>query len=288
MSTLKALRTRIHSIQATQKITTAMKLVSAAKLRRSQERLDSIRAYHTHFQTFWNEIVRAAYFEDLPIWLTQKKSPSKLVIVIMGDRGLCGSYNANMFRFVKHIVESHPHNTIRILPLGYRAIDMLKSHFGSSFVGLLFPSREIKPSLNEMERTVTQFLIKHLQEHDYQSVQICTTHFQSVLHQNITSSELLLDPEPPIVDGYSPFFEPSRKGVLDAAAPLFLEQWVRLSLAEAHTSEYASRMRAMDNATDNARDVLKTLKRSYNRTRQAGITRELIEIVSGANALQAH
>lgn len=287
MSTLKALRTRIQSIKATQKITTAMKLVSAAKLRRAQERLDSIQLYDTPFHHMWHEMVRAAYFEDLPLWLTQKKESSqKLMIVIMGDRGLCGSYNANMLRFVKHSFETNTHTGIRILPLGYRAIDMMRHAYGQHFIGLLFPSREKKPTLHEIERTVTSFLIKHLQEHDYHSVQLCTTRFKSILHQEINCQEILLNPNPPIVDGYAPFFEPGRKSMLDALAPLYIEQSVRLALAHAHASEYATRMRAMDSATDNANDVLTKLNRCYNRTRQAGITRELIEIVSGANALE--
>ena len=286
MSTLKALRTRIQSIKATQKITTAMKLVSAAKLRRAQDRLVHVQHYDDHFHNTWNQVVRAAYFQDLPFWLTQKKNaPKKLMIVIMGDRGLCGSYNANMLRFVKQNFDDHK-NGIDILPIGYRAIDMMKRSYGHCFAGLLFPSRDKKPTPQDIERATTDFLMKHLQDHDYYSVQLCTTIFKSVLQQSISCQELLLNPEPPIVDGYAPFFEPGRKSLLKSLAPLYVEQSLRFALAQAHTSEYAARMRAMDSATNNASDVLKKLNRSYNRTRQATITRELIEIVSGANALQ--
>ncbi len=288
MSTLKTLRSRIKTVRATQKITTAMKLVSAAKLRKTQEQLNAFYYYDEGFNRMWGSLLQGAYLEDLPEWLCTQQNAGKLLIVFMADRGLCGSYNANMLRFIKKQVseDNMKYGRVDLLPLGHKAMDMLRKEYGKRFVRLLFPSREQKPSVLEFLHTTTEFLIEHLSSKAYSSVCVCYTRFHSVLRQTIQQEELLIEKTINISPGFPPLFEPSRKTLIEQLAPSYLSNTLRRAYSESQTSEQAARMRAMETATNNANDVLNKLRRTYNRTRQAGITRELIEIISGANALE--
>ena len=292
MSTLKALRSRIKTVRSTQKITTAMKLVSAAKLRRAQENLASFKAYDRAFQKTWNDILHTAYNDDIPDWLTTREDPlqgkRKLIVVFMSDRGLCGSYNATIARAIKHgMVDDMPQfGSVRILPIGLKAIDSLRRDYGKHFAALLFPSREQKPSSHELIQTASTFLYNHLHEHIYASVEIWYMRFENVLTQSLVKEELLIARHCEIHPGFPPLFEPNRKAVLETVAPLYVTNSLRRAYIESQTAEQSARMRAMDTATTNASDVLTRLHRTYNRTRQATITRELIEIISGADSLK--
>ncbi len=287
MSTLKALRSRIKTVRSTQKITTAMKLVSAAKLRKAQDQLQNFVPYDQGFRDAWELLTKGSYFEDLPHFICPQEGAGKLLIVFMADRGLCGSYNAGMARFIKKKIEDDKKNygAVSLLPLGHKAVDFLRKDYGQKFAGLIFPSREQRPTPLDYIQTIGDFLYDHLINHVYASVEICYTHFESVLKQTICVEELLIKKEMNIPFGFAPFLEPSRKSLVRDLMPLYLTNSLRRAYFQSQTSEQASRMRAMDTATNNANDVLTKLHRTYNRTRQATITRELIEIISGANAL---
>lgn len=292
MSTLKALRSRIKTVKSTQKITTAMKLVSAAKLRRAQENLASFKAYDAVFKRTWNDILDTAYNDDIPDWLTTREDPvqgrRKLIVVFMSDRGLCGSYNATIARAVKQSMqdEMQQFNRIEILPIGLKAIDSLRREYGKHFAALLFPSREQKPSARELIQTASTFLYNHLHEHIYASLEIWYMRFENVLTQSLRREEILIARHPEIHSGFPPIFEPDRKTILESAASTYITNSLRRAYIESQTAEQSARMRAMDTATNNASDVLTRLHRTYNRTRQASITRELIEIISGADSLK--
>lgn len=291
MSTLKALRTRIKSVQATQKITTAMKLVSAAKLRKAQEQLESFRGYASAVCSMWNSATQGVDTNDLPPWM-QSSGENHLYIVIMADRGLCGSYNAAMVRFMKKVMEEqarYTHKT-KILPLGHKAVDLLKREMGNYFGDIVFPSRDKKPNTEEVVEGLSSYLFEHLASNKYKVVKIFYTRFVNVLRQEIEVLDLVggdINQDDAASSGYPPLFEPNQEALISKLAPLYFKNQIRYAVYESTTSEQAARMRAMDTATDNANDVITKLKRTYNRTRQAGITRELIEIISGANALQA-
>ena len=292
MSTLKALRSRIKTVRSTQKITTAMKLVSAAKLRRAQENLASFKDYDHAFQKTWNDILNTAYNDDIPDWLTTREDPShgkrKLIIVWMSDRGLCGSYNATIARAVRHGMaeDIRQFGRVDLLPIGLKAIDTLRRDYGKQFAALLFPSREQKPSSCTLVNTTATFLQNHLQEHLYTSVEVWYMRFENVLTQSLIKEELLINRHSEIHPGFPPLFEPNRKSVLESIAPTYIKNSLRRAYIESQTAEQSARMRAMDTATNNASDVLTRLHRTYNRTRQATITRELIEIISGADSLK--
>ncbi len=295
MSTLKALRTRIKSVKATQKITTAMKLVSAAKLRRAQEQLESYKSYAQTLDHAWQSALSGCDKDDLPKWLLPETSTeaSELVVVFMADRGLCGSYNAVITRYIRHMMMTakSQNRTIKILPLGFKAIDLLRGEFQSSFLKILFENREKKPTLSQILHTTGDFLVEHLKENQYSSVKLVFTEFRSILRQDVTQCELLIggsetdSPGSDIAGGYGPLLEPNAGELINNLAAMYVTSRIRYALYQSQTSEQAARMRAMDAATDNANDIITKLNRTYNRTRQAGITRELIEIISGANAL---
>ncbi len=290
MSTLKALRTRIRSVQATQKITTAMKLVSAAKLKKAQDQLQGFQGYASAIRSIWAKASEDVDTNDLPLWM-QPHGDNHLYIVLMSDRGLCGSYNAAMVRHMKRVMEerSRYNAHTKILPIGYKAIDLLKRDMGSHFGDILFPNREHKPHTEEIVETLTQYLSTYLTRERYGAVRIYYTRFINVLRQDIESVDLVKAKNSEEVkesSGYPPLFEPDQASLISSLAPLYFKNLIRYAVYESATSEQASRMRAMDTATENAGDVITKLKRTYNRTRQAGITRELIEIISGANALE--
>lgn len=286
MSTLKALRTRIKTVKATQKITTAMKLVSAAKLRRAQDQLGAFTPYAKNMEAVWQKALKAGESEDFPKWLTPQ-GEEELIIVLMADRGLCGSYNAVMARHIRKMMGDAraQKKSIKILPLGFKALDLLRGDLGNNFLKLLFENREKKPSLSQVFYSLSTFLEEHLQQTSYGSVRIVFTEFRSILRQEITEIELLIQPNEEKEMGYGPLIEPSPKELIESLAFLYLNSQLRYALYQSQTAEQAARMRAMDTATDNANEVITRLNRTYNRTRQAGITRELIEIISGANAL---
>lgn len=291
MSTLKALRSRIRTVHATQKITTAMKLVSAAKLRKAQEQLEAFRDYAQALNDLWISASEDIDAQDFPKWL-RASGEDKLYIVIMADRGLCGSYNAAMVRHMKKVIESErgqPGKT-KILPVGLKAVDLLKADFEEYFQEILFPNREKKPRTAEVIDTLSHYLVDLLKSNSYGSVKVFYTKFINVLRQDIESIELLggqNEGQAKPSKGYPPLFEPNQETMIERLAPLYFKNQIRYVVYEAATAEQAARMRAMDTATENAKEVIRSLKRTYNRTRQAGITRELIEIISGANALKA-
>ncbi|MBX9977382.1 MAG: ATP synthase F1 subunit gamma, partial [Alphaproteobacteria bacterium] len=284
MSTLKTLRSRIKTVKATQKITTAMKLVSAAKLRKAQEQLASFHAFDHAMKSTWQLLTETAYGEDLPSYACKQEGAPKLIVVFMADRGLCGSYNASMMRFLRQKIndDTKIYGRVDLLPIGHKAIDLLKRDHGHRFTGLLFPSKEYKPKTNEVIDKITTFLVSQMKANPYGSIHVCYTHFESVLRQTIVMDEILFNATKDIQPGFSPFFEPNRKDLIEKLIPTYIANSLRRAYLDANTSEHAARMRAMDSATNNANDVLTRLHRTYNRTRQANITRELIEIISGA------
>jgi F-type H+-transporting ATPase subunit gamma len=294
MATVKLLRNRIKSVQSTQKITTAMKLVSASKLRRAQEQLLSMQEYHKAFQKLWKTLcVYDKAFLELPSYF-KSEGKTKLLIFITSDRGLCGGFNSNIVRHIKHQIQEETQNgfDVKLLPLGIKGVDQLKRDYGHLFVSLLVNSRDESLSTEQKSGRVIEFLMNHLKETSYHSIEIVSTHFKSIIQQDIKTTKvfplnLMDDQEYPTQENYPPIFEPDQNTLFERLLYFYLSDKIRFAYFQSETAEQASRMRAMDAATNNAKDVILLLTRLYNRTRQANITRELIEIISGANAINA-
>lgn len=297
MPNLKDLRSRIKSIKATQKITSAMKMVSAAKLRKAQENAFASRSYVQGVETLMQQMVAGESLEEAPLLLSGVSAqPAHLLLVLTSDRGLCGGFNSSIVKEARHQIENLElaGREVKILCLGRKGRDQLKRYHDDKILETIGDiGKEISPL--ECAKRVTQRVQNLLENREIGSVSCVHTLFKSALSQEVVydqlvpftkeaSSEKSSDQEKSLdFAGYE--FEPSQKGLLDTLVPRHFLAQIYRALLETIASEHGARMTAMDNATRNARDVIKQLELTYNRTRQAYITKELIEIISGAEAL---
>ncbi len=295
MASLIDIRRRLRSVKSTQQITKAMKMVAAAKLRRAQDRVVGARPYAALLGKVLASVKAHAGEVKDPL-LAVREEKRVLVLVIAGDRGLCGAFNTNVNRATAHLIAAHPEWTeVRILPVGKKAVDFWKRRkypltektYAGIFDKLSYAdAREIAASLAEA------FLADRID-----AAYVVVNEFRSILSQVVQTSRLLpLSPEPaPAVaasaapgaaPGVEYIFEPDAKKILGWLLPRSLEFEVYRALAESAAAEMGARMTAMGAATKNAGDMIDKLTLTYNRARQARITKELIEIISGAAALE--
>ncbi|MFQ5959031.1 MAG: F0F1 ATP synthase subunit gamma, partial [Alphaproteobacteria bacterium] len=296
---LKELRIRINSVKSTQKITKAMKMVAASKLRRAQEHAEAARPYAERMERMLGAIAESvAGAENAPRLLAGTGAEdTQLVVVTSSDRGLCGGFNSSIVRAVKgHIAALHEDGkSVKILCLGRKARDQLKREYENLIVDTI---QEIDKgglgfakAVTVAERIGVMF--------DADEFDVCTifyNRFKSVISQEVTVQRLIPfgapeeggDEEAPAADRgpraiYE--YEPDEEEILADLLPRNLAVQLYRALLESAASEQAARMTAMDNATRNAGEMIDKLTLHYNRTRQAAITKELIEIVTGAEAL---
>ena len=291
MPNLKSIKVRIKSIKSTQKITSAMKLVAASKVRKAQVRVLNSRPYTQKLFNFVTKTVSAILptsRQEIPL-MNQRKVKSVGIIVISSDRGLCGSYNTNLVKQVtKRIIEIENEGTIpKLIVVGNKATNF----FRRSKVEILerFTQLPATPSVelaNLIANTAEQAFINKIVD----EVEIVGTNFISMLRNEVYIKHFL-PIKPDIEDGESQsaipevLFEPSLDEVLSVLLPQYLSNNVYHALLEANCSELASRMNAMSNATKNAKELIEKLTIVYNKARQAAITQELTEIVGGVEAL---
>ena len=293
MANLKAIRRRIKSVQSTQKITRAMKMVAAAKVRRAQARALSARPYTQRIISMLREIVREVADIDLnEIPLLRKREVKTIgLLIITSDRGLCGSYNSSILRAsVERIRELEKEGKkVKLILVGLKAATFFRSIKVDKLMNpfTLLPA---VPSVQEAkliaEKTADAFM-----NGDIDAVEIISTHFINMLRSQVTFTKFLpVEMPPPLADdGLSPItlFEPSIPAVLELElVPKYVENVVFQCLLDASASELAARMNAMSNASTNAQELIQGLTLIYNRARQASITQELLEVVAGAEALR--
>lgn len=294
MASLKALRTRINSVTSTRKITSAMKMVAAAKLKRAQARAEAARPYAERMQRMLASLGAAAASEPgAPRLLVGTgKSDTHLLVVLTADRGLAGAFNTNAARTARNAIRrlEGEGKTVKVIAVGRKGRDFLRRehaaniHSDVNFVG----RKSIEFSDAEsIAQTITQLL-------DEGAFDVCTliyNRFQNVISQVPTEQQLIPAAVPAANDDAAPAsrmlyeFEPTEEAILNALLPRNLAVQIYRALLESAAGEQGARMTAMDNATRNAGDMISRLTLTYNRTRQANITRELIEIISGAEAL---
>ena len=291
MASLIDIRRRLRSVKSTQQITKAMKMVAAAKLRRAQERVVGARPYAKLLGNVLASVTAHAGEMKHPL-LAVREEKRVVVVVVAGDRGLCGAFNTNINRATTHLLASHPEWTdVRILPVGKKAVDFWKRRkypftektYAGIFTSLKYENaKEIAASLSE------EFLAERID-----AVYVVVNEFRSVLSQVVQTPKLLpLSPETAAEapgaasPGLEYIFEPDAKTILESLLPRYLEFTVYRALAESAAAEMGARMTAMGAATKNAGEMIDKLTLTYNRARQARITKELIEIVSGAAALE--
>jgi len=288
---LKEVRNRIKSVQNTQQITKAMKMVSAAKLRKAQDTIIQMRPYAKKLQEVLSNIVSSSE-GDSPIKLAETRPIDKvLFIVITSDRGLCGAYNANVIKLTKLTIaeqyaEQNKKGNVTIWNIGKKGFESLtKQGFTTNetykdiFLHLSFPTVQ----------TAAQAAMKAFENHEFDVIEIVYSEFKNAATQRFAVERFLPIPkvENTAKKANTDFiFEPQKETLIAELMPKILNTQLYKAVLDANASEHGARMTAMDKASENANELLKSLKISYNRARQAAITTELTEIVSGAAALQ--
>lgn len=290
MANLKDLKNRIKSVKSTQKITSAMKMVAAAKLRRAQENAEQSRAYSSRMGKMVASMATKADTNSAPALLVGTGKNSKhLLVVISADRGLCGGFNGGIIRATRREVLQRQESgkTVRLLMVGRKAADALRREFSDLFVDILEGVQGTDVKFSDADK-ISQQIQKMLEAGEVDSCSIIFNRFVSAITQDVTFRKLIpVEIEEDILTQDQPpyEYEPSESNVLNTLLPQALTTQIYASILESSASELAARMTAMDNATRNAGDLIDRLTMDYNRSRQAAITTELIEIISGAEAL---
>lgn len=302
MASLKELRTRIGSIKSTQKITSAMKMVAAARLRRAQEVLAKSQTYNENLLTVTGRLLRemrqeqdagaADYFFPRLIQPVQKNDVYRLV-VFSSDRGLCGSYNAYVLReAIRRIRElQNAGKTVKVLAVGKKAGDSLRRRFEGLDIEVLSGVAAKGADYQELQEIVEPLLAAYT-EGQYDVCEVIYTHFTSAVTREVKCRQFVpfeIDTDEPRFDlkageAFYDYDAPKDKILVDVLL-MTLTSVLFQNLLNAQASEHGARMTSMDNATRNAKEMISKLTLKYNRLRQNAITTELIEIISGAEAL---
>lgn len=288
MANLRDIRDRIASIQSTQQITKAMKMVAAAKLRKAQNRIIDLRPYANRLSGVFktviaNSSVDSLYFRDTP------DHPEKILYVIVSsDRGLCGGFNNNLFKVIEmdiktRFADQFRSGNVHLYCLGRKATEYFKKRgykLRSERIGFL------DKLVFEHPVSIMSDVRSMFEAGEYDLVNLSFNEFKSVIAQNRIVDQLLPIQKPnEEVSKTDYLYEPSANVMLERLLPLYLNNQLWKALLESYASEQGARMAAMDNATENAKEITRQLKLRYNQARQAAITTEISEIVSGAEAL---
>jgi F-type H+-transporting ATPase subunit gamma len=283
---LKEVRNRIKSTQSTQQITKAMKMVSAAKLRRAQDAITQMRPYARKLQDMLSNII-GSLEGDMNLALAETRPVNNvLLIVITSDRGLCGGYNANVVKLAKAtIAEKYPTQKITIWNIGKKGFESLSksgyntnADFKDIFLQLTFGNVQ----------AAAKAAMDAFSNKEFDAIEIIYSEFKNAATQEFKAEPFL--PIPKMAKKANQkktdfIFEPAKETLVAELMPKILNTQLFKAVLDANASEHGARMTAMDKASENANELLKSLKISYNRARQAAITTELTEIVSGAAAL---
>jgi F-type H+-transporting ATPase subunit gamma len=287
MASLKAVRTRIASVKSTQKITSAMKLVAAAKLRRAQDAIVAARPYAHSLAAVTAEVAARAGGESHP--LLQQRDPRRVaVVVITSDRGLCGGFNSNVCRAAQRWgndkIQSKEADEVSYLVVGRKGRDYFRRRKLPMKGDLPGPTGDTAVQrAKDLAATLTDDFLSSRVD----SVVLVYNQFRSIVSQKITIEPLLpVAPSAAGRGGQDFLYEPSKPEILDYILPLYVEMQIHAALLESIASEFGARRTAMENATKNATEMIDRLTLQYNRARQAAITKELMEIVGGAEALK--
>ena len=289
MPSLKDLKNRIGSVKSTQKITSAMKMVAAAKLRKAQEQALASRPYTSLMDSVVSKISSKAIGSSIDL-LYGKEIKTHLLVVFSADRGLCGGFNGSITRTVRSEIKKLKDDgiNVKLLMVGKKSADALNREFGDLFVEKI-DGNSAKPNYTDAE-VLAKKIIDLFENNEFGVCRVIFNKFVSAITQEVTFKSLIpvevKNDEIDENDSSSIYeFEPSEEEILNDLLPRNLATQLYSSQIESTASELAARMTAMDNATRNAGEMIDNLTLQYNRTRQAVITKELIEIISGAEAL---
>ena len=282
MANLKEIRNRISSVSSTMQITSAMKMVSAAKLKKAQDAITAMRPYSDKLTQMLVNLSSSVDFEN--VYLSPRKVKNKLIVCITSNRGLCGAFNSNVIKKCTEIANSSDEN-VSFFCIGKKGGDILsKTHNVIQSNNAVFDYLTFENISTIADKVMSMFLNK-----EYDSVQIVYNKFKNAATQIVTQEQYL-----PIENNNSKddekdssdyIFEPTQIEIISELIPKSLKTQLYKSVRDSYASEHGARMTAMHKATDNATELRDQLKLTYNKARQAAITNEILEIVGGAEAL---
>lgn len=285
MANLRDIRRRIKSVKNTGQITKAMKMVSAAKLRRAEEAMMRSRPYSSTLESVIASLAKRTDPKNHPL-LREKDEKVVKIVVVTADRGLCGAFNTNLLRSALKFIKEKQKSGKKVLVdlIGRKGRDFFKRRefeIAKIWIGL-----SSKPEYDKAKE-VAEYELKMFYENSFDTLYLVFNEFKTLISQKITYKRLI---PVPVEDSISPFeeryiFEPSEDEILDTLLERYFSFTIYQTLLESFASEQGARMAAMENATNSAKEMIDKLTLYANRVRQAGITKELIEIVSGAQAL---
>lgn len=290
MATLRDIKLRIKGVKSTQQITKAMKMVAAAKLRRATESILNARPYSKKISTLLSHLVTEEDRGLNPLFY-QREVSNVAIVVVTADRGLCGAFNTNIIkeaaRYIEEEVKS-PNENYLLYCLGKKGSDYFSKR--NYNIGKTFPGIFSQLNYAVAQNLVNELIDKYL-DGTIDRVILIFNEFKSIIQQKIVVEQFLpiVPPEKDNSGNYETanyILEPDQKSIFNYLVPKHLKAQMWRVLLESNASEFAARMTAMDNATTNAKELIRTLSLTYNSKRQAAITTEILEIVSGANALK--
>lgn len=289
MANLKVIKKRISSVKSTQQITKAMKMVAAAKLRRAQEAAVAARPYANKLEHVLANLARREEQDGHPL-LTQREKNRALVILLTADRGLCGGFNANVSKEAERFIRNNKEGFAEVdaLIIGRKGRDFLKNRVGDRIIKVY---EDVSGSVTfKTAQLIGEEIVQMYTDETYDAVYVIYNAFQSAIVQNVTVEKVLpitaTETEDQTQDSVDYLYEPSRADVLAQILPKMVEVQLFRALLESTASEHGARMSAMDSASRNASEMIDKLTLQYNRARQAAITKELMEIISGAESIK--
>ena len=290
MPSLRDIRRKISSVKKTQQITRAMQMVSAAKLQRAQDRLLTSRPYSTKLAEVIGDLALRADPQKHPL-LQRREDSNTLILVVTTDRGLCGAFNSNVLRAVTSLLAQHPERMTSLVVVGRKGRDFFRRR-----PQFQVKSQQVDVFGRQVSFGVAQDLARELIEAYTASAEmvdrvvLVSNTFASAMRQQTVTYTLLpipLPPSPPDAVLFDYIYEPSVDGILRELLPRYVVVLIFRALLETAAAEHAARMTAMAAATVNAGELIHQLTLFYNKTRQAAITKEILEVVSGAEALKS-
>ena len=282
MANLKEIRNRISSVSSTMQITSAMKMVSAAKLKKAQDAITAMRPYSDKLTQMLVNLSSSVDFEN--VYLSPRKVKNKLIVCITSNRGLCGAFNSNVIKKCTEIANSSD-ESVSFLCIGKKGADILSKNYN-----VVQTNNEIFDDLTfENISAIAEKLMSMFLNKEFDSVQIVYNKFKNAATQIVIQEQYLPiennDSENDQKESSDYIFEPSQVEIISELIPKSLKTQLYKSIRDSYASEHGARMTAMHKATDNATELRDQLKLTYNKARQAAITNEILEIVGGAEAL---
>jgi len=287
MATLREVRKRIRTVVSTKRITKAMEMVSAAKLRRAQQRVEQSRPFNRVMEELLSHLAAASTEELTHPFFEEREIKKKTLLVVTSDRGLCGSYNANIIRKARQWLRENAEFAPELVTVGKKGNDFFKRRqwpiveFFGDWSGIIDYSKA---------KDVARLLTWRFLNGETDEITLLFTRFLSTVKYQISLERYLPVARPAGEEEHAYnvdyIFEPSAEAIYDAVLPDYTMSKMIMALAESFASEHGSRMIAMGNATSNAEEMVDSLTLDYNKARQAQITKELLEVVSGAEALR--